>query len=77
MDHHRLYTELERAVGQYGIYRTCLENISPERELFLAIAQDVYEDFFLQPGVQGIVSAHAIHLLIFDPETEEILQWIS
>ena len=42
-------TELERAIGQYSIYRTVLTRISPERELFLAIAQDIYEDFFRQP----------------------------
>jgi hypothetical protein len=70
-------TELERAVGQYGIYRTCLERVSPERELFLAIAHDVYEDFFLQPAVQDIVAAHGIHLLVFEPATEEVVQWTS
>ena len=70
-------TELERAVGQYGIYRTFLERVSPERGLFLAIAQDVYEDFFLQPAVQDIVAAHAMHLLVFEPATEEVVQWIS
>ena len=70
-------TELERAVGQYGIYRTLLERVSPERELFLAIAQDVYEDFFSQPAVQDIVADHEMHLLVFEPATEEVVQWIS
>ena len=70
-------TELERAVEQYGIYRTFLERVSPERELFLAIAQDVYEDFFLQPAVQDIVVAHEMHLLVFEPAIEEVVQWIS
>lgn len=70
-------TELERAVGQYGIYRLCLERVGPERELFLAIARDIYEDFFLQPGVRDIVSAHSIRLLVFDPVAEEVVQWIN
>lgn len=39
-------TELERAVGQYGIYRTFLRRLSPERELFLAVANDIWQDFF-------------------------------
>lgn len=34
-------TELEKALGQYGIYRTFLRRLSPERELFLAVAQDI------------------------------------
>ena len=44
-------SELQKAVGQYGIYRMFLERINPERELFLAIAQDVYQDFFTEPAV--------------------------
>lgn len=70
-------TELERAVGQYGIYRTFLRRLSPERELFLAIAQDIWQDFFLKPAVQDIIADHQISLLIFDPQTEEVIQWIS
>ena len=70
-------TELERAVGQYGIYRTFLDRISPERELFLAVAQDVYQDFFQQYAVQEIITAFEIHLLIFEPATEGIVTWIS
>jgi hypothetical protein len=70
-------TELERAVGQYSIYRTLLARISPERVLWLAIAQDIYEDFFRQPAVQDIVVAHTIRLLVFDPTREEIVEWIS
>lgn len=70
-------TELEKTVGQYGIYRTALKRIEPERKLFLAVAQDIYQDFLLQPAIQDIISDHVISLLVFDPETEEIIQWIS
>jgi hypothetical protein len=70
-------TELERAVGQYSIYRTLLERISPEHVLWLAVAQDIYEDFFRHPAVQKIVVAHTIRVLVFDPTREEIVAWIS
>jgi hypothetical protein len=70
-------TELERAVGQYGIYRTFLRRLSPERELFLAVAQDIWQDFFLKPAVQDIIADHQIAILVFNPETEEVTQWIS
>jgi hypothetical protein len=45
-------TDLERAVGQYSIYRTLLKRIDPKREVYLAIAQDVYQDFFQRPAIQ-------------------------
>jgi hypothetical protein len=70
-------TELERAVGQYGIYRTFLKRLSPERELFLAVAEDIYQDFFARPAIQDIIEDHAIRLLVFHPEREEIVQWIG
>lgn len=70
-------TDLERAIGQYSIYRLLLEQLSPERELFLAIAQDVHEDFFMKPAIQDIVKAHQIRLLVFDPDVQEVVQWIS
>ncbi|MDQ3012274.1 MAG: fatty-acid synthase [Acidobacteriota bacterium] len=70
-------TELERAVGQYGIYRTFLKRLSPERELFLAVAHDIWQDFFLKPAVQDIIVDHEISILVFNPETEGITQWIS
>ena len=54
-----------------------LTRISPERELFLAIAQDIYEDFFRQPAIQDIVAAHQMQLLVFEPTREDIVAWIS
>lgn len=72
-----LVSELQKAVGQYGIYRTFLKQVAPDHELFLAIAQDVYQDFFRQPAVQEIVTDHEIQLLVFHPEAEEIVQWIK
>ena len=72
-----LITELEKAVGQYGIYRTFLKRINPERQLYLAIAEDVYQDFFQRPAIQEIITDQQINLIVFDPNSEEILQWIN
>ena len=72
-----LMTELEKAVGQYGIYRTFLKRVNPERKLYLAVAQDVYQDFFQRSAIQEIITDHQMSLLIFEPTSEEITQWIS
>ena len=68
-------TELERAIGQYSIYRNILRKNAPERELFLAIAQDIYEDFFQRPAIQDIVLEHEMKLLVFDPFREVVVLW--
>lgn len=70
-------TELERAVGQYGIYRLFLRRISPKHELFLAVPDGVYHDFFQKPAFQEVVIEYKIQLIVFSPSLEEIVQWIK
>lgn len=70
-------SELEKAIGQYGVYRMILRQLDPERELFLAIALDVYLDFFQQEAVKEVVAEFRIRLLVFDPSTETIVTWIN
>lgn len=70
-------SELEKAIGQYGVYRSLLNRLEPERELFLAIAHDIYCDFFQQEAVREILADHHIRLIIFEPSTEEIVAWIN
>jgi len=70
-------TELERAVGQYIIYRTLLRRINSDFKLYLAIDIEVYQDFFQQPAIEDIVDDNQINLLVFAPELEEIVEWIN
>src|SRR5688572_25822631 len=39
-------TDLERAVGQYAIYKSWLTRVEPERVLYLAIDEEVYSNLF-------------------------------
>jgi len=71
-----LITELEKAVGQYSIYRTFLKRVNPHRELYLAVALDIYQDFFQRPAIQEVVVDQQINLLVFEPKAEEVVQWI-
>ncbi len=71
------YDDLEKAVGQYQIYRAFLRKIQPEREVYLAVAEKVYNKFFQRESVQFLVAEFGIKLLIFDEIKEEIVQWIS
>jgi hypothetical protein len=38
--------DLEKAIGQYGLYRRFLKIQDPERELYLAVPRYAYEDIF-------------------------------
>ncbi len=70
-------TELEKSLGQYSIYRTSLKRTAPERELFLAIPLAVYQDFFQRDAVKDFIADQQVRLLIFEPTTEEVVEWKS
>lgn len=70
-------TELQKAIGQYNMYQSILNRISPERKLFLAISEEVYNDFFQRPAIQDILSDQNIHLMVFNPDQEVIRQWLN
>ena len=72
-----LVNDLHRAIGQYQNYRSLLRYLKSARKLYLAIPISVYEQEFHDEMVQTIISDQQILLLIFDPEKEEIVQWIN
>ena len=69
--------EFEKAVGQYLIYKQFLGDLFPERILFLAIADDIFEESFSLPSIKAVVARQEIKLLVFNPEIEEITKWIE
>ncbi len=71
-----LTTDLQKAKGQYDLYHFFLETIDPDRKLYLAVASEVWETFFQRPSVRDFVAAMQLSLMIFDAETEEVVQWI-
>ncbi|MEG3438541.1 element excision factor XisH family protein [Pannus brasiliensis CCIBt3594] len=69
--------EFETALGQYLIYRTFLSITHPDYQVYLAIAQTIYEEFFTQSAIRLILREYQVLLLIVDIDREEIIQWIS
>ncbi len=71
-----LMTDSHNAVGQYMVYRTLLQETSPEYRLYLAI-DDTYDNFFKRAGIKFLINASQIALLVVDIELQAIMQWIS
>jgi hypothetical protein len=72
-----LVSEFHTALGQFLNYRFALEQKQPLRELFLAVPVDVYRTFFSLDFTKGVLEQYTVNLLIYDPEKEEVTQWIS
>ena len=68
--------ELERALGQYVLYRDVLAEQQPERTLYLAVTVETAQDVFQEPLGQLVRRNHQIRLIVFDPPKEAIVQWI-
>ena len=71
------FNEFHKAVGQYANYRSLLRRTEPERKIYLAVSLAVYESEFQRPSVQAMVEDEQVWLLVFDPITEEVMQWIQ
>ena len=69
--------DLKEAIGQYDIYKYLLEEIAPERKLYIAVSAIAYKSFFTQDVIQLIISKHQLPLIVVDTEAEEVKQWIN
>ncbi len=68
-------TELEKAVGQYIIYRDILATTEPDREMFLAVPESKFIDLFEEPIGKILIDKENMHVLAFDPVAEEVRRW--
>ncbi len=64
-------------MGQLQLYQWALEGQEPERQLFLAISQTSYLRHFQTTIFQLAVERNKINLLVYEPEQEAIVQWIT
>lgn len=68
-------TELEKAVGQYGIYEELLKTQEPDRELYLAVPIDAFENIFSRQVGKIAIEKFSLKLIVFYFSEEDLL-WI-
>ena len=69
--------DLEVALGQYVLYKGIMTFREENRQLYLAIRDDVYLDIFSEPIGRIFIENHQLKLIVFDPITEEVVRWIT
>ncbi|MGK7920442.1 MAG: XisH family protein [Trichodesmium sp.] len=70
-----LINDFHKAMGQAWNYKVVLEEQEPNRVLYLAIPEDIYEEFFTRRLAQMSVMRMQLNLLVFNPTKEEIVKW--
>lgn len=70
-----LVTEFHAALGQFLNYKLALSEAKVERDLYLAVTDDVYQSFFSKPFIRSVLKEYQVNILVFNPETEEVEFW--
>lgn len=72
-----LISDFHTALGQFLNYKIMLDVKEPDRLLYLAVPLETYETFFQSKFAQVAIERYQLKLIIYEPVTEEIVQWIS
>ena len=70
-------SELEKAMGQYELYRWLLQDNEPDRELYVAVPIHAYEGIFSKPVGKMVVTKLQMKLIVYAVSGEEELRWIQ
>jgi XisH protein len=69
--------DLANAVGKYVMYRAIIEDNELDEELYLAIPQSAYDGIFSEHLGQLLLRKLSIKLVVFDVNSERLIQWLS
>jgi hypothetical protein len=69
--------DLEMAIGQYVFYRSLLRRFESERQLFLAVPESVFASTLDEPIARPVIEDLTVALMVFDPQQEVIVKWIT
>lgn len=69
--------DLKNALGQYVLYQNILELTEPERTLYLAVREIVFQELFEEEIGKLLLGKKLLKVLVFNPEREAIIKWIN
>ncbi|MBP0030481.1 XisH family protein [Roseofilum sp. Guam] len=70
-----LMRDFEIALGQYILYRNFIGLTEPEYEIYLAIKDSIYKNFFSRESIQEVTKLNQLCLIVVDMDKEEIVAW--
>lgn len=70
-------TDFYGALGQFLSYRLALQQVEPDRVLFLAVPLETFERFFSLEFTQAAVREYDLRLIVYDSELGGLTQWID
>lgn len=68
--------DLEEALGQCVLYSRLLARYDPDRKVYLAVTDEVYESVFEEEAGQILIQDGLLNLVTFDANREELVRWV-
>ncbi|NEQ65801.1 MAG: hypothetical protein F6K21_09915 [Symploca sp. SIO2D2] len=68
--------DLKYAVGQFILYRAVMRKTDPDRTLYLAVRKITFDSLFEEPIGQLLIADENLNIIIFEAQSEVIVQWI-
>jgi hypothetical protein len=65
------------ALGQYNVYSFFMTEKDPNRKLFLAITEEVFDDFFQEIDTQMLCNHYHVNILVFNAEAKIVSKWLK
>jgi XisH protein len=70
-------TDFYQAFGQFFPYKVALQRLEPDRTIYLAVPDSVYEELFGEILIQDLLEQYPIKLIVYTPDQEIIQSWIE
>ncbi|NJR12536.1 hypothetical protein HC776_01220 [bacterium] len=67
---------LASTLGKYLIYRAALKRTNNSLPVYLALPDIAFKSIFGEPLGLMVLEQHALSVLIYNVQTEEIVEWI-
>ena len=69
--------EFHQVLGQFLNYKLCLEEKEPDRILYLAIPDSVYETSFQRPAIQKILTLYNVRIILINTNHQTVIKWLQ
>jgi len=70
-------SELEKAVGQYAVYRSWLSRTEPQRIIYLAVDKRAFSDLFEDISGRVLLEDYSINMIVVDVAIQEVVKWVN
>jgi hypothetical protein len=69
--------DLENALGQFILNRNVMNKTEPDRELYLAVREQVFYELFEEPVGKLLLENEKLRLMVFNSQEEVIVKWVT